>query len=66
MGEPILLGRKKAIRAKIAELGLDLEPKVINPRNCPEFETCSQALFDLRQRRRFTLSRARSKMRQRN
>jgi malate dehydrogenase (oxaloacetate-decarboxylating)(NADP+) len=66
IGQPILLGRKKAIRAKIAELGLDFKPRVINPPSSPEFEAYSQALFELRQRKGVTLSRARSRMRQRS
>jgi malate dehydrogenase (oxaloacetate-decarboxylating)(NADP+) len=66
IGQPVLLGRKKAIRAKIAELGLDFKPEVINPRNSPEFEAYSLELFKLRQRKGVTLSRARSRMRRRS
>ncbi len=66
IGQPILLGRKKVIRPRIAELGLDFEPRIINPRNSKRFEAYCQAFFELRQRKGVTPSRAQSCMRRRS
>ena len=60
IGRPILLGRKKVIQQTIADLGLDFEPKIVNPAKHKKFEKYCQALFEQRKRRGLTLFRARS------
>ncbi len=57
---PILLGNESVIKAKVAELGLDLsKAKIVDPRNSPLRESFVQELFALRQRRGVTLNEAR-------
>jgi malate dehydrogenase (oxaloacetate-decarboxylating)(NADP+) len=66
IGKPILLGRESVICQMIADLGLDFVPRVVNPRDSERFETYSQALFEKRQRKGLSLSRARTQMRRRS
>jgi malate dehydrogenase (oxaloacetate-decarboxylating)(NADP+) len=59
IAKPILLGNPERIRARIAELGLDLEGcPVIWPREAPERERYARVLFEKRQRRGMTASEA--------
>ena len=58
-GEPILLGRKKEIQATIAELGLEYDPRVVDPRDSKRAEAYAKFLFQRRQRKGVTLSEAR-------
>ncbi len=60
---PILLGRKKVIQAKIAELGIPCEAKIVEPPHYPKFDAYVQALYERRQRKGVTLSLARQLMR---
>ncbi|HEX8872747.1 MAG TPA: phosphate acyltransferase, partial [Candidatus Acidoferrum sp.] len=64
---PILLGDAGIIRAKAADLAVDLEPiEVVDPENWPKREEYIQELYRLRQRRGVTLSEARELVRNRN
>ncbi len=66
IGQPILLGRPEVIRQKVADLGLNFEPTVVDPQPSPQFAAYSQSLFELRQRKGMTLSRAQALMRRRS
>jgi len=59
IGQPILLGRPERIRETIAELGLDLEPHVVNPRDVDLRNKYLEILYELRQRHGVTRARAR-------
>jgi malate dehydrogenase (oxaloacetate-decarboxylating)(NADP+) len=60
IAKPILLGKRKDIENKIAELNLDLNGvTIIDPDDSPDTERYAQALFELRQRKGVTLSEAR-------
>jgi malate dehydrogenase (oxaloacetate-decarboxylating)(NADP+) len=64
---PILLGDASNIRAKAAELGLDLgDAQIVNPAKSHLRERYIQELFRLRQRRGVTLSDARTLIDDRN
>jgi malate dehydrogenase (oxaloacetate-decarboxylating)(NADP+) len=58
IARPVLLGRPAVIAEKVAALGLDLEPCVINPDGAPELQTYEHALYMLRQRKGMTRARA--------
>ncbi len=66
IGQPILLGRPEVVQQQITELGLDFRPTVIEPQTSASFEAYSQTLYQLRQRKGVSLSRARSYMRRRS
>ena len=66
IGDPILLGRPKVIRQTINELNLDFEPVIIDPIASDLYDSYSQTLFELRQRKGITLTRARAFMRRRS
>jgi malate dehydrogenase (oxaloacetate-decarboxylating)(NADP+) len=66
IGQPILLGQPLFIQEKIAELGLDFRPLVIDPQRSDRFEAYIRRLFELRQRKGITMSTARSLIRQRS
>jgi len=59
LGEPILLGQESAILATIAELGLDYQPRVIDPRQSQRAEIYARVLFKHRQRKGITMQEAR-------
>ena len=64
---PILIGKGATIRAKIAELGIDLgKAKIVDPAESPLRESYIAELFRLRQRRGVTLSEARTLIDERN
>jgi len=64
---PILIGNEAIIRAKVAELGVDLgEAKIVDPAVSPQRESYIQELFRLRQRRGVTLREARQLIDERN
>ncbi|MCB9947157.1 MAG: NADP-dependent malic enzyme [Rhodospirillaceae bacterium] len=65
-GEPILIGRDSVIKATIAELGLEYDPRVINPRNSDRAESYAKVLFRRRQRKGITLPEAREMARRPN
>ncbi len=64
IGRAILLGRPEVVRQKMQDLGLDFEPTVIEPQFSEQYEAYCQVLFELRQRKGITYSRARALMRQ--
>ncbi len=66
IGEPILLGQESVIKATIAELGLDYQPRVIDPRTSPRAEAYGRILFKRRQRKGITLPEARELARRPN
>ena len=53
IGAPILLGREEQIRARIAELGLNFSPRIINPLTLSETERqkTADAYYELRKRK---------------
>ena len=60
IAKPILLGKRKEIEKKIAELNLDLNGvTIIDPDDSPDTDRYAQTLFELRQRKGVTLSEAR-------
>ena len=64
---PILVGNADIIRAKTAELGLDLkQAQIVDPADSPLRERYVQELFRLRQRRGVTLNEARVLMEESN
>ena len=66
IGEPILLGREDVILSTIAELGLDYQPKIIDPRESQRGESYARVLFKRRQRKGITLPEAREMARRPN
>jgi malate dehydrogenase (oxaloacetate-decarboxylating)(NADP+) len=66
IGQPILLGRPEIIQQTVRELGLDFEPTVVEPQCSEQYDGYSQTLFELRQRKGITLSRACALMRRRS
>jgi malate dehydrogenase (oxaloacetate-decarboxylating)(NADP+) len=66
IGEPILLGQESIIKATIAELGLDYQPRIINPWKSPRAEAYGRILFKRRQRKGITLPEARELARRPN
>lgn len=63
---PILLGTPEIIRRKIASLGLNFEPIVIDPQQFERLEDYAKAYFALRQRKGVTLRDARKRVREPN
>src|SRR5208282_4020902 len=64
---PILIGNAAIIRARTAELGLDLkQAQIVDPADSPLRERYVQELFRLRQRRGVTLNEARVLMEESN
>lgn len=64
IAEPILLGSEKSIMAQIANLGLDFEPTIINPRESDN-DVYIDEYLRLRDRRGVTRARAITTMRSR-
>jgi malate dehydrogenase (oxaloacetate-decarboxylating)(NADP+) len=59
IAQPILVGNRKKVLEKIAELGLDLNVTIIDPEDSELTEGYAQELYRLRQRKGVTLSEAR-------
>ncbi|GFO59433.1 bifunctional malic enzyme oxidoreductase/phosphotransacetylase [Geomonas silvestris] len=59
IAQPILVGSRKKVEGKIAELGLDLNVPIIDPEESELTEGYAQELYRLRQRKGVTLSEAR-------
>ena len=59
IAQPILIGNRKKVLEKIAELGLDLNVTIIDPEDSELTEGYAQELYRLRQRKGVTLSEAR-------
>jgi malate dehydrogenase (oxaloacetate-decarboxylating)(NADP+) len=51
IGLPILVGRPEIIREKIASLGLDCDPQIVNPARFERLDEYAQAYYELRQRK---------------
>ncbi len=59
IGEPILLGRPELIAERIAELGLDYQPRVIDPRRSDRTAAYADLLYKRRGRKGITPPEAR-------
>jgi len=66
IGTPILLGDPNTIRRTIVDLGLRFQPEIINPADSERLPAYQEALYELRQRKGITRTRARSMLRSRN
>jgi malate dehydrogenase (oxaloacetate-decarboxylating)(NADP+) len=67
IAQPILLGNTQVIRAKAADLSMELEEiQIVDPTTWPKREAYIQTLYELRQRRGVTLSEARELINNRN
>jgi malate dehydrogenase (oxaloacetate-decarboxylating)(NADP+) len=63
IAEPILIGRKAAIEAKLAELGLHgFHPAIVEPALATRFEQYVEEFYRLRQRRGVTRTEAREQL----
>ncbi len=62
IGQPILLGRPEVIHSKIMDIGLQYNPTVVNPECCDTYHRYCQILFERRQRKGLTMSRAKRLM----
>ena len=62
IGEPILIGNEETVYTMIEELGLNFNPKVVNPVEYPRFDDYVEEFYKLRQRKGITLTEARSMM----
>jgi malate dehydrogenase (oxaloacetate-decarboxylating)(NADP+) len=59
IAQPILIGSRKKVLEKMAELGMDLNVTIIDPEDSELTEGYAQELYRLRQRKGVTLSEAR-------
>ena len=59
IAHPILIGSRKKVQDKMAELGMDLNVTIIDPEDSELTEGYAQELYRLRQRKGVTLSEAR-------
>jgi malate dehydrogenase (oxaloacetate-decarboxylating)(NADP+) len=67
IAQPILLGNTQVIRAKAADLSMEMaEIQIVDPATWPKREAYIQTLYELRQRRGVTLSEARELINNRN
>lgn len=62
IGDPILIGKKDKVYAKVEELGLNFNPTVINPVDYRGFEDYVKEFYRIRQRKGITLTEARNLM----
>jgi len=60
IADTILIGDPAVIRAQIQALGLEFDPKIVDPNNPPRAEEYAKAYFELRQRKGITRNRARN------
>lgn len=58
IGEPILIGRQDVIRTKLAALGSDYTPKIIDPELYARCDAYADEYFKLRQRKGITRAQA--------
>lgn len=58
LSEPILLGNRETISARIKDLGLRIRPKVIEPGDSKRLEAYAEEIYRLRQRKGVTRQRA--------
>ena len=66
IAQPILIGSRKKIQEKLAELGMELTVAIIDPEDSELTEGYAQELYRLRQRKGVTLSEARRIMRRKS
>jgi malate dehydrogenase (oxaloacetate-decarboxylating)(NADP+) len=66
IGIPVLVGREKVIQEKIANLGLDCCPEVVNPEEFDRIDEYAQAFYELRQRKGVGLKDAHNMVREPN
>ncbi len=65
-GKPVLLGNKENITEKIKNLGLKLDAEIHDPATDPKKDEYAEALYERRQRKGVTRSKARDLVRQPN
>ena len=66
IGAPILIGRPEVIQQKIAALGLDCCPEIVDPAHFERVEEYVQAYYEMRNRKGVTLRDARKRLREPN
>jgi len=66
IAQPILIGSRKKVLEKIAELGMELNVTIMDPEDSELTEGYAQELYRLRQRKGVTLSEARRIMRRKS
>ena len=67
IAQPMLIGNSEVIRAKAADLSMELEEiQIVDPATWPKREAYIQVLYELRERRGVTLSEARELINNRN
>jgi malate dehydrogenase (oxaloacetate-decarboxylating)(NADP+) len=66
IGVPILVGRPERIREKIAALGLDCDPQIVNPIEYERIDDYARAYYELRQRKGIVMKDARKAVREPN
>jgi len=66
IAQPILVGSRKKVQDKIAEMGLELNAPIIDPEDSELTEGYAQELYRLRQRKGVTLSEARRLVRRKS
>ena len=66
IGQPILIGRPEIIQKKVQELGLHLDPQIVDPGTDYRTAKYAQAYYELRQRRGLTWAHAVQRTREPN
>ena len=66
IGQPILIGRPEIIQKKVQELGLHLNPQIVDPATDYRTAKYAQAYYELRQRRGLTFAHAMQRTREPN
>jgi malate dehydrogenase (oxaloacetate-decarboxylating)(NADP+) len=66
IARPILVGRPQVIQEKIAQLGLDCCPQIVNPAAHPRLDDYAVAYYELRKRKGVTLKMAQKMVREPN
>jgi malate dehydrogenase (oxaloacetate-decarboxylating)(NADP+) len=59
LSEPVLLGNRETINARIRQLGLHIQPEIIEPERSGRIAPYAEEIYRLRQRKGVTLQRAR-------
>ncbi|MDD2695005.1 MAG: phosphate acyltransferase, partial [Anaerolineales bacterium] len=66
IGIPILVGRPAVIREKIASLGLEFDPQIVDPHAFERLSEYAQAYYELRMRKGVTLRDAQKRVHEAN
>jgi malate dehydrogenase (oxaloacetate-decarboxylating)(NADP+) len=66
IGVPLLIGRAALIEDKIAKLGLNFKPQIVNPLEWTRQDEYAQTYYGLRQRKGITLKQAQQRVREPN